>query len=256
MAKPVAGTQFTVLGAGDPLTDSELRRRYAYPDDLQRCWVRSNFVSSLDGGATADGRSGGLGGDGDRAIFAMLRELADVVVVGAGTVRAENYGGARPAATARRARRDAGQAEVPPIAIVTRSGELAGDARVFTATEVPPLVLTVRSAVDTTGERLGRAAEVLDCSGADPGEVDLSVALDLLAGRGLRRVLTEGGPMLHGTLMQDGLLDELCLTIAPVLVGGAARRIAASPTGFLTAAHPVHVLTDETGYLYTRYTTG
>ena len=95
---------------------------------------------------------------------------------------------------------------------------------------------------------------MLDCSGADPNRVDLSRALDLLAGRGMSRVLCEGGPSLLGAFIAGGLLDELCLTTAPLMVGGAAVRIATGPDDVLERMRRAHVLTDDDGYLYSRYT--
>ena len=82
--------QLTVLGPVDAVDEDGLNALYAYPDQLQTCWVRGNMIASLDGGATDDGKAGGLAGAGDRALFALLRELADVIVVGAATVRVEN----------------------------------------------------------------------------------------------------------------------------------------------------------------------
>lgn len=252
--------RFAVLGvARDPFdaTDSgRLGALYAYPDDLTRCWVRANFVASLDGGATTDGRSGGLGGPGDRAVFQTLRELCDVVLVGAGTARTENYSGAQLSSGCQRDRRARGQAAVPPIAIVTRSGLLDPGMRVFTRTEVPPLVLTSTRSAPATRDRLGGHAEVRDCSGDDPGDVDPAAVFGTLAARGLLRVLTEGGPSLLGTLVAADLLDELCLTMAPLLVGGEARRIATGLGGVRTRMRRMHVLTDDDGYLYTRYVRG
>ena len=248
-----AGTQLTLLGGGGVVDGDGLAELYRYPDRLDRPWVRSNFISSLDGGATVDGRSGGLAGPGDRALFALMRELADVIVVGAGTVREEHYGGAVLSASARAARQRRGQAELPPIAIVTASGRLDRDLKVFTHSEVPPLVLTCTDAAADTATRLGSAAQVIDCSHHDPADVDPRVLLDRLAERGLPRVLTEGGPRLHSTFVEAGLLDELCLTIAPLLVGGSARRIATGPGAVDTRMRRSHLLADEAGYLYSRH---
>lgn len=253
MGQPDAGTQLTLLDTAETVAESRLPQLYAYPDDLTRCWVRSNFISSLDGGATSDGKSGGLAGPGDKALFGLMRELADVIVVGAGTARVENYGGAQMSAAARQARRERGQSEVPPIAIVTQSGLLDRDMKVFTQTEVPPLVLTAAAALPATRERLGPAAEVLSCSGTDSAAVDITSVLAVLAGRGLLRVLTEGGPSLHATFIEADLLDELCVTLAPVLVGGRARRIATGAGQVQTEMRRAHLLADEAGYLYTRY---
>lgn len=250
--------RFVLLGGEAPVDDDELYHLYAYPGAAYpgapgRCVVRANAIASLDGGATTGGTSGGLGGDGDRALFAVQRELADVIVVGAGTARAENYGGARMSVAQRQRRQSRSQAEIPPIALVTRSGLLSHDLGVLTGSEVRPLVLTCAASADAARSRVGAAAEVIDCSSADPGRVDLAVLLSRLAERGLLRVLTEGGPSLLGAFIAEGLLDELCLTSAPVLVGGGAVRIAGGDSDGLIAMRRAHALTDAEGYLYTRY---
>ena len=245
---------FTRLSSTAPVDDAELARLYAYPEaEEPRVWVRANFIGSIDGGATVAGTSGGLAGSGDRALFMLLRSLADVVVVGAGTVRAENYGGARLGVAQRQGRRDRGQSEVPRLAIVTGSGQLDRDLRVFTDTELTPLVLTCAAALDDTRRRLAGHAEVLNCSGDDPGRVDEAVLLAALAQRGQYRVLTEGGPVLLGSFIGRDLLDELCLTVAPYLVGGQAPRIATGAGELATPMRCAHLLTDESGYLYGRY---
>jgi riboflavin biosynthesis pyrimidine reductase len=249
------GTQFTLLGRIDDVDPLELAQRYAYPDTVgSSFWVRGNMITSIDGGATTAGKSGDLGGPGDRAVFAALRELADVIVVGAATARVENYAGVQLGAAERLTRHNRGQAEVPPIAVVTRSGLLAHDAKLFHRTEVVPLVLTSSAAVDDTRRRLGSFAEVVDASGAQRDSVDLRRALDLLVERGLTRVLTEGGPGILGLFTEQDLLDELCLTVSPVLVGGTAGRIAAGTGAVRSAMELRHALCDSAGYLYLRYT--
>src|SRR6478735_8394483 len=154
-----AGIRLTVLGptdnAIDTVDDARLANLYAYPDNLRSCWVRGNMITSLDGGAADDGKSGGLAGPGDRALFVQMREAADVILVGAATVRVENYSGAQLPVAARQARQRRGQAEVPPIAVLTRSGNLDPTARLFTRTEVPPLILTSARTVEDTRGRLG-----------------------------------------------------------------------------------------------------
>lgn len=247
-------TQFSLLGPGDSIDDGHLERLYAYPSTVARCIVRGNAITSLDGGATTDGTSGGLGGPGDRRVFALLRELADVVLVGAGTARAENYSGARMSVSQRQRRQKRGQSEVPPIALVTRTGLLDHTLSALSATEVQPLVLTCSHAAAGARARLGPTAEVIDCSGPDPAAVDLGVALAALSARGLNRVLAEGGPSLLGDLIAADLLDELCLTAAPLLVGGPSVRIAAGTGAVLTRMRQTHAITDTEGYLYLRYT--
>lgn len=246
------GTRFTLLGDGAPVDDERLYQLYAYPES-HHSLVRGNAISSLDGGATTDGTSGGLGGAGDRRLFAVQRELADVIVVGAGTARAENYGGARMTAPQRQRRQRRGQSEVPPIALVTRSGVVEHDLPVLTLSEVPPLVLTCAGNAGNARARLGSAAQVIECSGADPNSVDLAVALTRLAERGLRRVLNEGGPTLLGAFVEADLLDEMCLTSAPMVVGGGAVRITGGAANVLIRMRRAHVIADADGYLYTRY---
>lgn len=247
------GTHFTFLGGAGELAASDLAKRYSYPEDLHSCWVRANMIASVDGGATSDGKSGDLGADGDRAVFAALRELADVVVVGASTARVENYSGVQFGAAERMTRQRRGQAEVPPIAVLTRSGHLDRDAKLFQRTEVTPLILTSSAAVDDTRQRLGTLAEVLDASGTQPDSVDLRTALDLLAERGLLRVLTEGGPGILGQFTEADLLDEVCVTVAPLLLGGKPGRIVTGSGEVRSDLALRHALTDESGYLYLRY---
>jgi riboflavin biosynthesis pyrimidine reductase len=253
MADTAAGVQFTILGPTDSIEDGRLSDFYTYPDDLQTCWVRANMIASLDGGATAAGKAGGLAGAGDRSMFALMRHSADVILVGAATVRVENYSGAQVPLAQRHARQRRGQAEVPPIAVVTRSGDLDPDALFFTRTEVPPLILTCADSFEETRQRLGAVADVLNASGPDTDSVDGATALKVLAERRLFRVLTEGGPLLLSQLIEDDLLDELCLTVAPILVGGLGRRIAAGAGEVHTGMRPAHLLSDDQGYLYTRY---
>jgi riboflavin biosynthesis pyrimidine reductase len=248
-----AGIQLTVLGPTDSVTEGRLADLYAYPEDLQACWVRGNMIGSLDGGATDDGKAGGLAGQGDRAVFSLMRYAADVIVVGAATVRIENYSGAQLPVAARQERQRRGQAEVPPIAVVTHSGDLDPDALLFTRTEVPPLILTSSESVGGIRRMLGSVAEVIDASGPQSDGVDPATVLKILGERRLYRVLTEGGPRFLSLLIENDLLDELCLTVAPILVGGIARRIVTGTGQVHTTMRRTHVLTDDDGYLYTRY---
>ena len=247
------GAPFATLDRIDQIGANGLSRYYAYPDNLRSCWVRGNMIASIDGGATSGGKSGDLGGNGDRALFGALRELADVIVVGASTARVENYSGVQFSAAQRKKRQLRGQAEVPPIAVVTRSGRFERDAKLLNHTEVTPLILTSADAVSDTRGRLGGLAEVLDATGAHADSVDLRVALNLLAEKGLLRVLTEGGPGVLGMFIEENVLDEMCLTVAPVLVGGKAARIVTGPAEVRTAMQLSHGLTDDDGYLYLRY---
>lgn len=246
-----------MLGPVDHLGPGELMQCYAYPGvrsgGPQSYWVRGNMIASIDGGATSGGKSGDLGADGDRAVFAVLRGLADVIVVGASTARVENYSGVQFSAAQRQERRRRGQAEVPPLAVLTRSGRLDREAQLFQRTEVTPLILTSADAVSDTRTRLGELAEVLDASGSCSDSVDLRIALELLAGKGLLRVLAEGGPGVLGMFTEQDVLDEMCLTVAPALVGGKSTRIVTGPAEIHTAMQLRHALSDSDGYLYLRY---
>ena len=187
--------------------------------------VRLNFVSSIDGAATRDGLSGGLGGPADKRYFDLLRRVADVVVVGAGTVRAEGYG----PMVVENPRRG-----VPVFAIVSGRLDLDPASRIFTEAPVRPIILT-------TEEASGAAAfaEVADVVVAGSSSVDAGLAVEALRARGLRRILCEGGPTLFGTLLAADVVDELCLTVAPTLESGDARRIAtgdAPPRGMRLAS--------------------
>ena len=253
MSHDDAAAQFTLLGSTTRIEPGELANLYDYPSQLDRCWVRANMIASLDGGATVDGRSGGLAGPGDQTLFKVMREAADVIVVGAGTVRAENYSGAQLTVAGRQRRHDRGQSEVPPIAVVTASGALEPDSRLLTRTEVPPLIFTTTVSFTATRDRVQGRADVVDASTSDPVAVDLAAVLAELSGRGLRRVLCEGGPRLLGAMVSNGLLDEIGLTISPTLVGGGAPRIVVGQTAVITELRAAHILTDQEGFLYTLF---
>ncbi|HSA53399.1 MAG TPA: pyrimidine reductase family protein [Yinghuangia sp.] len=237
--------------------DVDLDAAYAYPTevvDAGRAWVRANMVASLDGAAQAgDGLSAGLSSPGDKRIFGVLRALADVVLVGASTVRNEGYRPPRPNPAYAPAREAAGRPPVPVIAIVSRSLELDFSAPLFTEAVVPTVVLT---GPDADPDRLARARKVADvvvagepgAQGADPG-----AALDALAARGWTRILTEGGPYLLGQLVAEGRLDELCLTIGPLLLGGAATRITNGGAPEVPQSMNLHTLLEEDGFLFARY---
>jgi riboflavin-specific deaminase-like protein len=247
-------TELGSLGAGfDTDDDARLAALYAYPDALTRPYVRANMIASIDGGATDDGSSGGLAGPGDRAVFTRMRQEADVILVGASTVRIENYSGAQMSLAQRQERQARGQAEVPPIAVITHRADFEHDAKLFTRTEIPPLILTSRDTADDTRSRFGALAEVVDASGPQGDRVDPVAVLAALDARGLRRVLTEGGPSLLNLFIERDLLDELCVTIAPVLVGGSARRIVSGGGEAHIRMRRSHILSDGEGYLYTRY---
>jgi riboflavin biosynthesis pyrimidine reductase len=195
--------------------------------------VRLNMISSVDGATALEGRSGGLGGPADRKVFAALRSLADVVLVAAGTVRAENYGPGNV-----------------PIAVVSGSLRLDWDTPFFTAATHRPIVVTSALA---PAEAVEQAEAVADVLVAGDAEVDLVEAVAQLGERGFAHVLAEGGPSFNGVLAAAGLLDELCLTVAPVLVLGEAKRILAGPPLQPPPDLKLRSLCEEDGYLFLRY---
>jgi riboflavin biosynthesis pyrimidine reductase len=208
------------------------------------------MIASVDGAAVAGGLTKALGGPADRAVFFALRALADVIVVGAATVRAERYGPVRLSDQARAWRVSNGLPLVPPIAVITASAQFDWQSAFFTKAEQRPLVITVGRAEP---DAISRAAEVADVIIAGETRVDLAAALTALHQRGYANVLTEGGPILIGEFIAAGLLDELCLTVAPKLVSGDTVRIV-NGMGLDTPAEVelCHVMVAD-GYLFLRY---
>jgi riboflavin-specific deaminase-like protein len=233
----------------EPGVDVDLEAAYAPGPARDRPFVRVNMISSVDGAIAVRGRSGLLGGAADRHLFGVLRSLTDVILVGAGTVRAEGYGPAHVAPDVASRRTARGQTRVPPIAVVTRSCHLDWSSPFFTDAEARPIVVTT---VDADDHALRRAAGVADVIPAGEGDVDLAHALAALGDRGARSVLVEGGPQLNAQLADAGLMDELCLTISPRLVGGDGPRVLAGrqPTDPV-ALRTVHLL-EADGFYFLR----
>ncbi|MFF7413410.1 pyrimidine reductase family protein [Streptomyces lydicus] len=255
------GSNSEVVAAGPAdreWTLAELADAYAYPapDDpalLGRSgWLRANMVSSVDGAAHHEGRSQPLSGAADMRIFGVLRGLADAVVVGAETVRKEGYrpARAREAFAARRAA--AGQGPAPAIAVVTAGLGLDFTLPLFTEPLVPTVVLTGAGAsADRVAAARAAGAEVLFAGeglGVDPARV-----AGVLAERGHTRLLTEGGPMLLGQFAAAGALDEMCLTLAPVVAVGEAPRIMNGPAVPVPERFALASVLEDAGFLFTRY---
>lgn len=242
-----------------------------------------NMIASADGAVAVGGASGGLGSPADRAVFAAARACADWILVGAGTVRAERYRLPRPSAAARAARRAAGRSEQPGLAVMSASLDLDPDLPMLADRhpgEARPLILTGPDAPADRAERLTETAEVvrlrLDLPAASPPEPPRTAettpesadraenaapgksgspaaALGELGRRGAQVVLSEGGPTLNAWLAEAQMIDELCLSVAPVLAGGPSPRLVhgaalAGPLN-LKLAH----LLEEDGMLFARY---
>ena len=224
------------------------------PGHADRPRVVVNMVASVDGSAIdAGGLSGGLSGGADKAVFSAIRAVADVIVAGAATVVAEDYGPSRPAAPIRRQRLARGQSEVPRIAVVSGSLRLDPGQRLFreTTPDTRPIVLTADAADPARRAALEAVADV-HAVGRD--QVDWDRALERLhAVTGARVVLCEGGPRTVAQLVAADLIDEMCVTFSPELVGGPGPRLAQGPFGAVGLALVLDRVLTEDGYLFLRY---
>ena len=230
------------------LTDDDLAALYAYP--VERTWVRSNLVSTVDGAVQGDdGGSASISPRADQRLFALLRSLCDVVLVGAGTARAEGYQPVHDGDVDSGLRRRLGLAPLPAVAVVSRSLDLAET--LLTDTGGPVLVVTTAGALRARPEAVPAHCETLVA-----GEVGIDpvTMLDRLSARGFQRIQCEGGPALLRDLVAHGCCDETCVSLAPGLVGGAGHRMtrgpALQPPVDLTLQHVLH----QDGTLFCRYT--
>jgi riboflavin biosynthesis pyrimidine reductase len=222
---------------GGALDQAALLELYA-PADRAEPRLRVNFIQSIDGSATLDGRSGGLGQPADKTVFDTMRGVADVVLVGAGTARVEGYGALTVTDDLSAWRLAHGLPAHPVMALVSRSLDLDPAGDIFSKAPTRPLVFTVPEAPTDARSRLAEVATVIDAAGSDPARVDPGAVRDALVARGLGQVLCEGGPTLFGDLIAADLVDELCLTLSPVLEGGAGRRIAQPVPGVAAGVTP------------------
>jgi riboflavin-specific deaminase-like protein len=216
--------------------------------DRERPYVVVNFVASVDGRSSFRGRSGALGDEGDRATFHGLRERADAVLVGTRTLGVEGYGRMLGREERRQRRRAAGRAPEPLACTVTRTGMVPLDAPLFAEPEAQVVVFTAQE-IDTQSARA--QVEVVRL---DPGEMTLTTVLrHLHSHHQVELLLCEGGPMLFGSLLEEDLVDELFLTVAPKLVGGTSPTITSRPE--LPEPRDLRVVwaLERQGSLYLRY---
>lgn len=200
--------------------------------------LRAGFVLSTDGGIAQDGSSRPLQSPADEAVFHALRAVTDAVLVGAGTVRTEDYGPVRPRPDGQAWRAARGLPGQPPLVVVSRSLDLDPQARCFAG---PCVVVTCAAAAGRD-----RFPDVIV---AGDGEVDVADAVAQLRGRGLTRLLCEGGPQLLTALTASDLVDELCLTHTPRLLGPAPGLLTTPMTRELALQH----LVEDDGVLLARY---
>jgi riboflavin biosynthesis pyrimidine reductase len=229
-----------------PLDDAALADAYRVPAGRH---LRVNFISSLDGAVAVEGRSGGLGSAGDLRVFRVLRALSDAVLVGAGTAAAEGYRPITADSPVGRLRAGLGRPATAPVVIVSRRASLRTDDQLVTGAVAPTVLVTCAAADPRRRGALAAAGvDVLVC-GDD--EVDLAAAVDALAERGLEQLLCEGGPALFRAALVAGVVDELDLSIAPLLVGSGPGLLPVALPG-PARAELLQVLTED-DVLFTRY---
>lgn len=210
--------------------------------------LRVNFIASLDGAVTVDGRSGGLGSPGDRQVFTTLRALADVVLVGHGTASTEGYRPVTADSAVGRLRASLGRPPTAPIAVVSRRASLDPASGLVTSAVSPTILITCAASEERRRAALEAAGVVVLVSGGD--EVDLPLALDRLADLGHEHVLCEGGPTLFRDALAAGVVDELDLSVAPALVGQRHRLV--EGLGDAVRLRLRQVL-EEDGMIFSRY---
>ncbi len=187
------------------------------PGSGDRPYVLVNFIASADGRSAFQGRSGGLGDEGDRAMFHGLRERADAVLVGTRTVATEGYGRILKRPERRERRVAAGRAPEPLTCLVSRSGQIPVEAPLFGEPEARIVIFC------SSEPPLDGVQAQVDVIVLDQGALTLTTALRRLhSDYGIELLLCEGGPMMFGSLLEENLVDELFLTIAPKLTGGSA----------------------------------
>lgn len=247
MLFPESAGSLSPAGVADLLT---------WPDRPEP-FVRAVMVSTADGSARSpQGLSGGISSAADRLLFGTLRGLSDVILAGASTVRSENYGPPKARPELERRRSEAGQTAVPRIAIVTGSGDLDPTTPLFTQAVEPPLILAPASLPADAREALTPVAEIVDC-GEDRVQPEAVIAA--LSERGLRRVALEGGPGLLSQMMGSALVDELCLTVTPLLYGGSdtthptPRIMSGSPLPDAPRPMRLESVIESDGTLFLRY---
>lgn len=235
----------------EPREDADLTRLLDRSDRVpppDRPWVMANMVMSADGAFSVHGRSAGLSGAADREVFHTLRAAADVILVAAGTAREERYRRPITAAGLHPLRERAGLEPVPRLVVVSRSMSFPPDQPFLEGDGPDPLVLHPS---DATVPAHMRGVETVALGATS---VDLPAALGLLRARGVEQVLCEGGPTLLGALQRTDLLDELFLTLSPVLVGGDRLGLLGDVAPQV-APLELHRVLESGGHLFLTYRT-
>jgi 5-amino-6-(5-phosphoribosylamino)uracil reductase len=231
----------------EDLTPEDVVEAYRLPPGRA---LRVNFIASPDGSTTVDGKSRGLQMPGDLLVFRILRALADAILVGAGTATAEGYGPMEDDPEVVQLREGLARPATGPIVVVSRRASVPLDSRLIGGA-VPSICVTCEAADPARRAALAAAGlEVLVC-GED--NVDLPLALDRLAERGIEQLTCEGGPQLLHSALVAGVVDELDLSISPFLVGGHEVRLLPDVPLLAPARLRLDSLLEEDGMLFTRY---
>jgi riboflavin biosynthesis pyrimidine reductase len=211
--------------------------------------IRANMVMSADGAAAFGGATRAISSDTDLRLLLHLRRFADAVLVGAGTVRAENYGPVRLPEPIQRERLDAGYAAQPPIVVVTAGGALDPGSRLFTTGGARPIIATLRPVAEAGGP----LADVADVVPVGDRAMDPAALLAALRERGLSRVLCEGGPTLLTSLIDADAVDDMCLSVSPYLAGSQPLRPASPSTLQSPSRLELRHARAHDGMVYLRY---
>lgn len=241
-----------ILEPGEELTDPMLP--YLAVDRTQpkhECWVTGHMVAGLDGTAAIEGKVGAFSNEVDQRLFRRMRQIADVVLVGAETVRREGYGLARLSDQAKQQRQDQGKPPTPPVAVVSGSLDLNWKFKLFSKApeHAKTIIITTESA---DPDRRAEAEQYTTVITAGEDRVEPEIALQELAKLGHRVVLCEGGPTLLGEFVAADRLDELCLSISP-LIGGDNLPTAVTPDGSGLSAFELKSIMAEGHTLFLRY---
>lgn len=239
------------------MTDDDILDLYAPPAELAEssssgAFVRFNFVMTADGGATHHGVSGAIGGEGDKRLFQLLRRHAHVLLMGAGTIRAEGYEGDLLSPQDKAWRAERGLSGLLPVALISGSLRLNPDGPFFKQSPVKPLIYTTESAPTEAREKLAEVAEIII---AGHGSVEPVRVVEDLVSRGFTMIHSEGGPTILGDFQRTNLVDSLCVTIAPKIAGPGEKRIGGEgdATENVLRTMTLHALLEHQGELHTEY---
>lgn len=238
----------TILGPGEdghPISADDVVEAYPWPESGP--WVRAMMVTTLDGAAAGpDGLSGSISSAADQAVFNAVRRRADTVLIGSGTLRAEKYTPMRAKEADAEARAAAGQLPAPVLAVVSASLDLPWDLPVWSESTHRPLVLTAHTATPERRAEAERHAEVIELEATTP-----EVIVTALVDRGLRRIVCEGGPTLLNEFVRQERVDELDITVSPVIAGTAVSPVTPVLAG--VAAFRLEGVLIEDDFLMGRY---